>query len=386
MQKYSKTNHNIAWAFFIKSMLNKVLKKIKYPIHPLYVLIFIGIVGILIVFLTLVKTKAPPVSPQLTSQKIMRVEVKHSTAQLKKVYHTVQGHTDFEQKITLRAETNGQVSCVSATKGQIVKEGEEILRLSLKSRTSKLKGAEALTAQKKIEYDAVQKLAAKGFHSKTKLADAKAQHEASVAALQQVKEDIGHTKILAPFHGLLDERYVHEGDLVQVGDKLGTFIKANPLLVIVCVSEQRKPQIHLGDFVPIRLSDGQEVMGTISFIGSIADPKIRSFRVEITITNPSLQIAGGMTATAHIPIKEEFMHHVSPAIISLDDRGIPGIKIVNKEGKVEFYPVEIRSFDKQGVWIEGLPKLASIITVGQDFVNPGQKVEAVEGQRESSPL
>lgn len=369
---------------FLKSVSRKMLKKIKYLNHPFYILIFIGIVGALTVLLTLVITKTPPRISQNCAQKNMRVEVKHSTSQLKKVYHTVQGHTDFEQKITLRAETNGQISCISATKGQILKEGEEILCLSLKSRSSRLKGAEARVAQKKIEYEAVQKLAAKGFYPKNKLADVKTQHQAAIAELQQVKEEIGHTKILAPFNGLLDERYVHVGDLVQVGDKLATFIKANHLLVIVYVSEYRKPQIRLGDSVPIHLSDGQEVMGVISFIGSIADPKIRSFRVEITITNSTHQIMGGITATAHIPIKEANMHHVSPSIISLDDRGTPGLKIVNKEGKVEFCPVEITSFDEKGVWIEGLPGLASIITVGQDFVNPGQTVEVVEVQKESS--
>lgn len=374
------------WDRFIKPVANKVSKKIKYPIHPLHILILIGIIAALIVILTLAKNKVSINSLHPPSQEIMRVEIKHSIAQLKKVYHTVQGHTDFEKKVTLRAETNGQVSCVVAIKGQFLKEGDEILRLSLKSRISKLKGAEALTAQKKIEYEAVQKLAAKGFHSKTRLADAKTQYEASLAALQQVQEDIGHTKILAPFNGFLDESYVHEGDSVQAGDKLGVFVKASPLLVVVCVSEYHKPKIRLGDFVPIHFSNGQEVMGTISFIGSIADPKIRTYRVEITVTNPSLQIAGGMTATAHIPIKEEFMHHVSPAIIALDDRGVAGLKIVDKEGKVEFCPVEISSFDEQGVWVEGLPKLASIITVGQDFVNPGQKVEAVENQKESAPL
>jgi multidrug efflux system membrane fusion protein len=362
-----------------------MIKKIKYPSHPIYPLIIFFIVGAFIVLLTLAKSQTPSQPPQQLLQKIMHVEVKHSTAQLKKVYHTVQGHTDFEQKITLRAETNGQVSSILATKGRILKEGEEILCLSLKSRTSKLNEAEALAAQKKIEYEAAQKLAAKGFHSKTKLAEAKAQHKAAITTLQQAKEEIGHTKILAPFNGLLDERYVHIGDLVQVGDKLATFIKASPILVIAYVSEYRRPQIRLGDSVPICLSDNQKVMGIISFIGSIADPKIRSFRVEITITNPSLEIMGGVTATAHIPIKEELMHHVSPAIISLDDQGIPGLKIVNKEGAVEFYPVEITSFDEQGVWVEGLPKFASIITVGQDFVNPGQKVKVIEAHKEGSP-
>ena len=38
--------------------------------------------------------------------------------------------------------------------------------------------------------------------------------------------------------------------------------------------------------------------------------------------------------------------------------------------------IPVRS-EPDGVWVTGLPELASIITVGQGYVSPGQRVEAV---------
>ena len=41
-------------------------------------------------------------------------------------------------------------------------------------------------------------------------------------------------------------------------------------------------------------------------------------------------------------------------------------------------PVKIVADAADGVWISGLPKTGMIITVGQDFVSPGQEVKVAE--------
>ena len=54
-----------------------------------------------------------------------------------------------------------------------------------------------------------------------------------------------------------------------------------------------------------------------------------------------------------------------------------GIKpaIVDKEGKVVFHAAKILEDTTDGVWIGGLPKRLTLITVGQEFVRIGQSVE-----------
>jgi len=46
-------------------------------------------------------------------------------------------------------------------------------------------------------------------------------------------------------------------------------------------------------------------------------------------------------------------------------------------GQVQFHKAELVAEDRDGVWIAGLPDRLMIITVGQEFVRPGQKVEPV---------
>ena len=61
------------------------------------------------------------------------------------------------------------------------------------------------------------------------------------------------------------------------------------------------------------------------------------------------------------------------------------MKIINDEGQVEFVVADVALSTNEGVWIAGLPDLATIITVGQGFVVPGTTVDAVpEGDIETA--
>ena len=70
-------------------------------------------------------------------------------------------------------------------------------------------------------------------------------------------------------------------------------------------------------------------------------------------------------------------HRVSPSLLTLDDAGNVGIKIINAEGRVEFVLADIALSSAEGVWLAGLPETATIITVGQGYVVNGSLVDAV---------
>ena len=59
----------------------------------------------------------------------------------------------------------------------------------------------------------------------------------------------------------------------------------------------------------------------------------------------------------------------------LDDEGAVGVRTVNREAFVEFNKVQIVNDDQDGMWVTGLPDIAQVITVGQQLVVAGEKVE-----------
>jgi len=63
--------------------------------------------------------------------------------------------------------------------------------------------------------------------------------------------------------------------------------------------------------------------------------------------------------------------------LTLDDKGILGVKSVDADQLVAFHPVQIVVDTPNGIWISGLPESAQLISVGQEFVKEGQLVEAI---------
>ena len=64
------------------------------------------------------------------------------------------------------------------------------------------------------------------------------------------------------------------------------------------------------------------------------------------------------------------------SVLTLDDDGVLGIRTVEAGNKVAFHPVTIIRDTREGVWVTGLPFSVNVITVGQEFVQPGQIVDA----------
>ncbi|KAF0139724.1 MAG: RND family efflux transporter MFP subunit [Rhodospirillaceae bacterium] len=88
----------------------------------------------------------------------------------------------------------------------------------------------------------------------------------------------------------------------------------------------------------------------------------------------------GLTAEAHLPLRQRLLYAVPPSTLTLDETGRVGIKTVTESDLVTFHPVTIVDSGSDGMlWVVSLslPPIARLITVGQEFVRIGQKVEAV---------
>ena len=70
------------------------------------------------------------------------------------------------------------------------------------------------------------------------------------------------------------------------------------------------------------------------------------------------------------------VHVLAQSVLTLDDDGVLGIRTVEAGNKVAFHAVTIIKDTRDGVWVTGLPFKINVITVGQEFVQPGQVVDA----------
>ncbi len=288
----------------------------------------------------------------------------------------VSGRTEPARAVTLRAEIDARVVAIDAKRGAMVKKGEVIVGLDKRDRQERLKEAQALVRQRELEYRGAQRLSKQNFQSETQVAEAQANMDAARAALKRIQIDIANTTIKAPFDGVLDQRPVEIGDYVSAGDAVARILEQNPLLVVGNVSQQVVHQVRVGDSASADLVTGQQVEGQIRYVSSESDKATRTFRVELEVANPKGELMAGITSQLHIPTQTIIAHHLSPALLSLNQADELGVKSIDEHDTVVFHPVQIIRAGAKGLWVSGLPEQLRIITVGQGFVRAGEQVRA----------
>jgi multidrug efflux system membrane fusion protein len=309
--------------------------------------------------------------------KIAEVRVRDIVSQPYANDIVVTGRTNASRTVEIKAKTKGQIQILLKEKGVRVEEHEVIARIELSDREVKVIEAKQRFAQRQIEYDAAKSLEDEGFNSKVTLTRSLADLETARAELTKVVIALENTIIKAPFTGLIYDQVIEVGDYVSTGDTTYTIVDMDPIELVVFISERNISNIRLGQEASAGLYNGDTVKGNVSYIAPVADPSTRTFRVEISTPNPDYSIKDGLTAKVRIFTERKKAHKISPSVLSLNDAGQIGVKIVDTQNKVKFVPVTILSDTSDFMWILGLPESIRLITVGQDFVSHGQTVQPV---------
>lgn len=321
-----------------------------------------------------------------------KIQVETRTAQEHPLQVKVYGVTEAARKVSLIAETDGQVAEVKAEEGSRVKEGDVIVVLDPRDKLERLRQAKANVAVKQKIVDASKSLKIPGYRSEIAVAEDKAELEAAQAQLKAAELDLERTEIKAPFDGLLDTVVVKRGDFVgfRMGDSppagegggsaspfgsqsVATLVDDRTMLAVGQLSEFEHQGLETGTPATVKLSTGEVAEGKVSFISAVASPGTRTYRVEVEISNENRAISHGMGVEIMIDKKTVDAYRVPQALLSLNDAGAIGVKVL-EGGAVKFLPVTLMGDSAEGVWVTGLPREITLITQGQALVAPGEAI------------
>jgi len=314
----------------------------------------------------------------------VRIEV--VTAQTMPIEVPLRGRTKAKTSVSIVAKTAGTIVTVSAQKGQVVKAGDTICTLDQGARKLAVEQAQATVDQAQTAFDANQTLVQKGLAAQNSgLAVASALAAAKVQ-LQSAQLDLDHTEIKTEIAGVVEDPLASVGTTLNVGQVCATVTQLDPMLFIASVPEARVGYAKLGLSADVTTVTGDKAKGQVTYIAATADDATRSFPVEISLPNADGKIRDGITADAVVNVGTAPVHVLPQSVLTLDDDGVLGIRTVEDGNKVAFHAVTIIKDTRDGVWVVGLPYKINVITVGQEFVQPGQIVDAktADGEPASS--
>ena len=194
------------------------------------------------------------------------------------------------------------------------------------------------------------------------------QVRAAQVGLEKAELLVNHTRLTAPFDGVVTTRNLVAGDVVSAKNPRAVLKinRTDKMRLVVLVPESDAVFVRPGMPVDLEIAalgdrkfSGLTVSRTASFLqGKILEPEnlmfdTRTMRVEVDVPNPKGQFMEGMFGRASIKLG---IIHPKALVIPLSCVETPGVFVV-KDGKARFVPVRFGNY--QGGNIEALSGLTA---------------------------
>ena len=292
----------------------------------------------------------------------------------------IRGRTQAFRHVMVRAEEPGKLISEPVARGTRVSQGDVLCELAIDARDANLSESLSRLEQTQFEYKASLDLQKRGLQSDVIVAQQKAAVSAAEAAVSRAELALARTKILAPFDGVVETRSVELGDLLNVGAVCASVLDDSPMLLVGLVPEQNITALEVGSLVEAELVTGMRIGGHVIYLARAADTSSRSYRIEVEVDNSDTSIREGITAELLVDAQDLRAHQIPSSALTLDDTGEIGVKILDRNNVVQFQGVNIIGDSSNrlnsGVWVTGLSGTTTLVTIGQEIVFPGQRVNS----------
>ncbi|WKD49238.1 efflux RND transporter periplasmic adaptor subunit [Microbulbifer spongiae] len=287
----------------------------------------------------------------------------------------VNGYTEANRSVRLRAELDGVITRLPVAEGSIVQRGEVICEIGAEDRQEQLALAEAAQRKAELDYAGALNLKKQGLLAEAAMAQQQVALALAKRDYVRAKVSVDDLKIRAPFDGVVNSRAVELGDFIRRGETCATVLDLDPILVVGEVAENQVGNLIPGGSASAQLQGGIPVQGTLRYISQQAQEITRAYRVEVAVHNPGNKLRGGLSGRLALPTGEIMAHRINASLLTLDDRGELGVRILDADDRVEFVKVTLVGDEDGSVWVGGLPHQATLITVGQEYVSTGDLVQ-----------
>jgi multidrug efflux system membrane fusion protein len=298
----------------------------------------------------------------------------------------LRGHTQAKASVSVVAQTSGIVQAVAVQKGQSVKAGDLLCTLDQGARKLAVDQAQAAVDQAQSAFDTNASLIKKGLAAENTGLSTQAALAGAKTGLEQALLELARTEIKADIAGVIADPLVTVGSMLAAGQPCATVVQLDPMLFQASVPESKIGYARLGLIADVTTVTGAKAQGKVTYIAPSADDATRSFPIEIELPNADGGLRDGITAEAIVNVGSAQVHILPQSALTLDDSGVLGIRTVEAGSKVAFHAVDIIKDTRDGVWVVGLPAKINLITVGQEYVQPGQVVDAKTENGEPASL
>jgi RND family efflux transporter MFP subunit len=341
---------------------------------------------------------------------------------------TIAGEFKPFQDVDVHAKIAGYIRKIHVDVGDHVKEGQTLAVLEIPELTAQLAGADAavrraqeeirraqsdveraqsthaaahsayarlkqaaesragLVAQQEVDDSQAKDLESEAQVSSARAALSSAQQQLEVAQAnqQQFTALSNYSRIVAPFAGVVTNRYADTGALIQAGTSSSTqampvvrLAQTSKLRLVLAIPESVAAQIHLGDPVKVRVEAlQQDIEGKVSRFADSLDRQTRTMETEIDFDNRDGHLIPGMYAETRLSLREKKDALTIPLEAVTRNGNDATVLAVNAQNIVEERHVRLGLEDENRVEIvSGLTDGERVIIGNRSEFHNGQKIQ-----------
>ena len=132
------------------------------------------------------------------------------------------------------------------------------------------------------------------------------------AVVSGLEARLSYTKIVAPIDGMVSLRVASAGEVIRAGDPIVTIVDLDNIWVRTDLEESYINRVRIGQALNVRLTTGEELTGTVTFISPEAEfatqrdvnrvrRDVRTFAIKVRVPNEDRKVHPGMTAYVLFP-------------------------------------------------------------------------------------
>lgn len=289
---------------------------------------------------------------------------------------------EAERWVDVVARTAGMATDLHIEEGDSVAAGDILLQLDKDQLTLHLKQVEVALEQARATFERTKTLFERNLVSAEEYDSAKHQLQNNQLALEEAQLNLTYADIRAPIAGMVMQRSVEVGDMVQNNQQVLAIADLNPLLVSMRIPEKRIHQVRPGQEARLFIDalPGQSFVGEVRMINPGVDPQSGTVKVTLEVPPGQGALKPGMFAQVQIIIERHAQALLIPKkalILETDEDDV----FVLVDGKAERRPIELGFAEGNHVEVlTGLVAADQVITVGQEGLKDGAAVRQVGQQ------
>jgi membrane fusion protein (multidrug efflux system) len=281
-----------------------------------------------------------------------------------------------EEQVAVVSQATGVAVELLVEEGDRVREGQILVRLAYEELELAERAARSDLDKLRAEYDRAEALSKEELISDEEHQRLRFDFERAEIEWRQRNLDLAHTRIVAPISGVVTERMVNVGQLVQLNEEVFRLVDFDSLVAPVFIPEKYLANLRVGQRAIVRPRGlGDDVVeGGILRVSPIVDSQSGTVKVTVGLDRRA-GLRPGMFANVQIVLDT----HENAAVLSkkalvFEDEE-PHVFVV-AEGTAERRRVELGYQDAERVEITaGVEPGETIVLVGQSALKDGSAVE-----------